>query len=232
LNPKHLGIVSLVTLLLVGFWLGIMIWDVAGAGPLDTFEQVLAYASRLDAKYYLNYADAVLYTLLVTALLTGLYVYLRPALPEWTARVGVVFVPVYCVLNVFAYFSQITVVPALLALYQVPSSQAAAEVWLRMTLQLWPGSLVGVFNGLAYAIVGIPSLIFGLALVKLGGARRAAGILLALNAVTCAVGIIGYLVGSSALRMGTLLGGALFFLALFPLTWALLRDTGELGRQA
>ena len=68
MSSKRLGLVSLATLLLVGFWLGIMIWDVASAGPLDTFEQTLAYVSRLDAKYYLNYANAVLYTLLATVL--------------------------------------------------------------------------------------------------------------------------------------------------------------------
>ena len=54
-----------------------------------------------------------------------------------------------------------------------------------------------------------------------------AGVLLALNGAACILGVIGILIGNSILSSGALVGGVLFFLGLFPLSWALIRDTGK-----
>jgi hypothetical protein len=223
MQTKWLGWISLLTLISTTLWLILLIWDLATAGPLDTFEQVFTHAQKGGWKFSLTYLNAGIVTLFASALMSGLYAYCRTALPQWRV-VGLVFVPIYGTLNLLAYLSQITLVPALLEAAADPALTDAAYLLLRQSLQLLPSSVVGFFNGLAYAILGIPSIIFGRALIK-GEERllQISGWLLLLNGIACILGVIGYLSGSELLSLGTLLGGAIFWLALFPLTFVFLR---------
>ena len=223
MKAKTLGLVSLACLVLTVLWLVLYVYGVASAGPLETLEQVLARVSRLDGLYYLTYVNATLVTLSATTLMAGLYVHCRPAAPGWFT-VGLVFVPVYCVLNLFAYLSQITVVPRLLAFQQAAEYRAASSLLLGQLIQQWPGSTVNVLNNLAYAILGIPSIVFGVALFQRARATRLPGILLALNGVACIIGMAGVVLESEVLGLGSIVGGVLFLLALIPLSWALLRE--------
>ena len=214
---KRLGIVSLITLVLTATWLALLIASMASAGPLDTFEQVLAYVARLDAVFYLSYINSALIVVPVAMLFCELYRRYREAAP-YGALVGLVFVPVYATLNLFAYLSQITVVPGLVALQQQPEYQAAADVLLRQMIQQWPESGVAFFNGLAYAVLGIPSIIFGVLMFKQTPPLKWAGVLLALNGAVCILGVVGFLTRSDLLSLGTLAGGVLFLLALIPMS--------------
>ncbi len=224
---KLFAIVSLVALIVTVIWLALLIADTAGAGPLDTFEQVLAHVSDLDALYYLTYANAALSVLATTLLFGVLYLYCKPIAPE-LALLGLVFVPAYAALNLVVYLSQLTVVPALLTAHQQTQYQAAAELLLRQTIQMWPGSAVSFLNGLGYAILGIPSVILGAILLWQRGLPRLAGALLALNGIACLVGLIGMVTGSELLGAGSLVGGALYLLALIPLNVAFW-TSGQLG---
>ena len=134
---KRLGIVSLITLVLTATWLALLIASMASAGPLDTFDQVLAYVARLDAVFYLSYINSALIVVPVAMLFCDLYRRYREAAP-YGALVGLVFVPVYATLNLFAYLSQITFVPGLIALRQQPEYQAAVDVLLRQMIQRGP----------------------------------------------------------------------------------------------
>jgi hypothetical protein len=223
-KTKTLGVISLVCLVGTAFWIVLMIAGMASAGPQDTFEQVLAYVSRLDILFYLAYINAAfLVTVPAILLMTGLYNYCKSVLPAWS-RLGAVFVPIYGTMNLFAYLSQISIVPALVHLRQTPDYEAICDVLLRLTIQQWPESAVTFFNGLAYAILGIPSIIFGIALSKHQRPQRIAGALLALNGVACILGIVGWLVGSDLLGSGTLIGGVLYLLALPFMIWHFLRE--------
>ena len=213
---KRLGYISLFALILTVIWLAVLIASMSGAGPLDTFDQVLAHVSRLDALFYLAYVNAALIVVAATLLCCELYRLYREAAP-YGALVGLAFVPVYAALNLFAYLSQITVVPSLIALRQQPEYHAAANLLLRQMIQQWPESGVAFFNGLAYAVLGIPSIIFGVLMFKRTPGLKWAGVLLALNGVACILGVIGFVV-HSALLTGTLAGGVLFLLALIPMS--------------
>ncbi len=222
MKTRSLGALAAVSFALTALWLGLLVASLARSGPPQTFEQVLAAVARLDLLYCLTCANATLITLAVTALYAGLFAYCEPAASGWSL-IAFVFVPVYCILNLVAYLSQLTVVPQLLALRQVPESQAAATVLLRMTIQQWPGSAASVFSNLAYAILGIPSLIYGGMLIRSRGILRIAGALLALDGVACIVGMVGVILQQSLLAAGSIVGGALFVLAMVPLSIALLR---------
>jgi len=227
MKTRWLGWISLVTLISVTLWLILLIWDMATAGPLETFQQVLAHAQKGDWKFTLSYLNAGIFTTCVIALMGGLYVFCRPTIPEWSV-VGLVFVPVYGTLNLFAYLSQITLVPTLIQGASDPVMADIALFLLKHSLQLLPGSTIGFFNGLAYAILGIPSIIFGWALT-LGDNRslRISGWLLMINGAACILGVIGTSIRSDFLSMGTILGGAMFWLSLFPMTYAFLRRQDE-----
>jgi len=217
---KLFAVVSLVAFIVTVIWLALLIADTASAGPLDTFEQVLAQVSNLDTLYYLTYANAALTVLATTLLFAVLYLTCKTTAPE-LALLGFVFVPAYATLNLVVYLSQLTVVPVLLTAHQQAQHQAAAELLLRQTVQMWPGSGVAFLNGLSYAILGIPSIILGAILLWRRGSLRLAGALLALNGLACLVGLIGMLAGNELLGNGSVVGGALYLLALIPLNVAL-----------
>jgi hypothetical protein len=217
---KLAAILCLICLILTVLWLGLLIADMATAGPLETFEQVAAHASRLHGLFYATYLNVALLTVAAVALFAVLYAWLKPAAPGWIV-IGLVFTPIYGALNLVAYLSQVTLVPALVALRLDPQYTATADVLLRLTLQAWPQSAMAFFNGLAYAILGIPSMLYGALLWRRSGALRWGGVLLALNGVACILGVIGALTGSALLGQGALVGGVLFLAALFPLGWGL-----------
>ncbi len=150
MKTRFLGILSLLTLLFTAVWLALLIASAIGQGPVSTFEQALAGVARLDAMFYLTHINATFITIFATLLFAGLYVYCRPYLPDWAGVMGIVFVPVYSTMNLFAYLSQITLVPNLLKLQQMAEYRVAASLMLRLTIQQWPGSTVWVFNNLAY----------------------------------------------------------------------------------
>ncbi|HDQ72362.1 MAG TPA: hypothetical protein ENN19_09730 [Chloroflexi bacterium] len=218
MKAKLAASLSLVCLLLTAMWVALLIADMATAGPLETFEQVAAHAARLHGLFYAAYINAALITLAATAFMAALYAYLKPSAPEWIV-VGLAFVPIYGALNLLAYLSQVTLVPALVTLRLDPQYTAAADVLLRLTLQAWPESAVAFFNGLAYGILGIPSVLYG--------ALRWGGLLLALNGAACILGVIGTLAGSALLAQGVMIGGVLFLLALLPLGWGLWKRSIE-----
>ncbi len=123
-------------------------------------------------------------------------------------------------MNLLVYLSQITLVPQLVEMHQQAETRAAAEALLRVAIQDLPGSTVGFFNGLAYGILGIPSIIFGIELARRSSTSlRVGGILLALNGVACITAVAGSLLDLAPLEFGSVLGGGLFLLALFLLTW-------------
>jgi hypothetical protein len=214
---KPLGTLSLICLMVTVIWLVLLIYGVATQGTVETADQALASVANLDLLHYLTYANATLITLSATMLFAGLYVLCKTEAPLW-ASIGAAFVPIYGLLNLFAYLSQITIVPRLVVL------QPASDLLLAQMVQGWSGSAVNVVNNLGYAVLGIPSILFGVLLGKRGALLRLAGILLALSGVASIIGMAGIVAQSAVLGLGSLAGGVVFLAALIPLSVALLRE--------
>jgi hypothetical protein len=219
---KLAALLSLICLILTVLWIGLLIADMATAGPLESFEQVAAHVSRLHGLFYATYLNVALLTVAAVALFAALYAWLKPTAPGWIV-IGLVFTPIYGGLNLVAYLSQVTLIPALVTLRLDPQYTATADVLLRLTLHAWPQSAMALFNGLAYAVLGIPSMLYGALLWRLSGALRWGGLLLAFNGAACILGVIGFLTGSALLAQGVMIGGVLFLAAMFPLSWGLWR---------
>lgn len=222
MQTKLTGYVSLLCLVLTLAWLILLIVGMAGAGPLDTFERALAYVKPLSVMFYLTYINAALITVVAVMLFALLYRLYQATAPEW-AIIGLVFVPIYGVMNLCVYLSQVTLVPQLLQLQSMPEYQALAPLLLRQTLQIWPYSAVATVNNLAYAVLGIPSLIFGSLMLKAGPLLHIGAILLGLSGLASIAGFIGIVTQLSWLSQGSLIGGVLFLLALAPVSWAFLQ---------
>lgn len=213
MQTRRIGILSLACLVITLLWLAFLIADMVTVGPLDNFEKVLANVNKLGARFYLTYINAALITVIAVMLFAALYVYYRSAAPEWSA-IGVIFVPIYGALNLIVYLSQITVVPRLLQLQVQPEYQAFSQFLLRQIIQQWPDSSISIINNLAYAVLGVPSIVFGLLMIRSTPRLRLAGVLLALNGLTCILGFVGISVRNTWLGQGSLIGGVLFLLAL------------------
>ena len=217
-----LGTLALIVAASTLLFLVLFILGIARAGPMQTYDQVLAVTARQDALFTLAYANVILLTIAATMFFAALYVYCRSASPSWSF-IGAVFIPVYTVFNLIAYFSQISVVPRLLELMDSTENRAMAEFLLRQLIQQWPESAVSIYNNLAYAILGIPSIIFGIILYQRQPALRVGGVLLALNGVACIAGIVGIMLGSSLFSWGSIVGAVFFLLALMLFSWVFLR---------
>lgn len=218
---RTLSNLTLLTLIFSVLWLVFLIISMASAGPLDTFDRVLAHVSRGGVLFTLTYVNAALVTLSAAAFFAALYQAVRHAMPT-RALVGLIFLPVYCAINLFVYLSQITIVPGLVGGLNQPESAQAARLLLAQLIQEWPASGAAFFNNLAYAILAIPSIIYGVALAREPGALRVGGAMLALNGVACIIGVIGMLLNAGPLSTGSLVGGVLFIASL-PFLYAGLR---------
>lgn len=228
MNTKSIAIAALITFIFTAVWLIFLIWDQAATGPLGTIDQVITYLSRRDWRWTLTYLNAAAVTLSATLLMALLALYSKTIAPEW-ALVGFVFLPVYCTLNLVVYLSQIALVPALLNALEAGANDALLRLLLAQSLQLWPTSAAAFLNALAYALLGIPSIIYGCLLTRGNRLMKSAGWLLLLNGAACILGLAGYLAGSPLLSAGVMLGGILFFAALIPLSIAFLRPVPQIA---
>jgi hypothetical protein len=207
---------SLATLIVTILWVALVIYGIATTGPVDTFDRALALAQTRGFVFYLTYINATLVTVFATMLLAGIYVYLRSAMHGWPA-IGFAFVPAYAALNLIVYVSQITLLPVL-ADYRGPVEYSATAQFLTAQMvQQWPDSIVAHINLLAYAVLGIPLIIYGTALIRSTSWVRLAGFLLVSSGVTSLIGLLGAIVQSPALVLGVMVSGFLFLLALIPL---------------
>ncbi|MGD1994562.1 MAG: hypothetical protein PVI59_15310 [Anaerolineae bacterium] len=219
MTKKHtlLGTISLICLIVTVVWLVLFIYASATQGAVETPEQALDSVADLGLVHHLTYVNATLVTLSAVMLFAGLAVRCWSEASLWAAM-GAAFVPIYGLLNLFAYLSQITIVPRLAALRPAP------DLLLAQMVQAWPGSAVNILNNLGYAVLGIPSVIFGLLLGRQDPSLRLAGILLALSGVASILGMVGIAAQSAVLGLGSIVGGVLFLVALIPLSVVWLQE--------
>ena len=217
MKTKLIGVLSLICLILTMLWLVFMIAGLAIAGPLETFEQVLAFAGGASVLFYISYINAALVTVCVAMLFSAFHWLLKPTDPLWSG-IAVIFVPVYAAMNLVVYLSQITVVPRFIDLQWKEGVESGTYILLKLWVQQWPDSMISMINNLAYAVLGIPSIIYGVLLFRVVPVLRMGAVLLILNGIACIAGFSGVVIQSPWLSKGVLVGGVLFLIALFPIS--------------
>jgi len=208
---KHIRILAGIIAVQTMAWIVLMALSSAEIQPDWQASDYLAWSARGGVAYTLNYINVSLLTLEVVVLFSFLHEFLRSLRPWW-ALGGLLMVPIYGMLNLLAYSSQIRTVP-MLAARALEDGQSPD--WVAELIQANPASMVGYANGLAYAILGIPSIIYGVLLIR--KAKPYAGWLLLVNGAMCLLGILGYYTGNELLGMGLLAGGVVFLCALLAM---------------
>lgn len=213
MNAKKLWFSALSCLIFTVLWLTLMILSASKTGSISTFEQAIDFVMKAGILFQLSYINAVFVTVTITIFFTCLYYYYKPLHAEWSL-IGYVFIPIYSVLNLLVYFSQISVVSRLITLMNTSKYPEVYRVVLGQFVQGWSGSTISVVNQLAYAILAIPSIIFGTLLIKEKKISTLGGWLFTLNGLSCIVGVVGTAINNQVLAVGSVLGGALFLFAL------------------
>ena len=215
MNSRSIGYISAVVAALTGTWIICMVVLLQQQGSvLASFEDAFEFVRDPGTLFYITYLNVVALTILDVVLFGMLYLYFKTAYPVLSLS-GLLFVPVYAAYNMFVYISQVTVVQRILSLYEGQISEEVLQVLLGQFLQLWEHSTIAFINNYAYAILGIPSALFGIAIFRMKpGLPRITGVLLILSGLASMLGLVGIIAGNKALGSGSAIGGGIFFLSL------------------
>jgi hypothetical protein len=204
---RRIQITALGLLILCISWIA---FGVISMSPLKdewTNTDYLNWVSKPSLSFTITYINATLLTIIDVLLFYFLYSYLS-LFNKIFAQLGLIFVPIYGMLNIVCYSIQITTVPSIAKL-ALESGNIDFAIQL---VQAKNDSLIGYLNGLAYTMLGIPSIIYGYMLIK----QRIlfSGGFLIVSAFFDLIGITGYLIGNKTLSIGMILGGVAFTIAL------------------
>ncbi|MCG8402033.1 MAG: hypothetical protein MJA84_10595 [Firmicutes bacterium] len=170
--------------------------------------EYLRWVSKPDIFYTLNYINATIFTFIAIVFYTVLFRYLYEK-SKLLGLLGFVFIPVYGVLNLICYSMQITIVPSIANHTLISSGDI---LFVSQLIQSKSGTLIGFINGLAYAILGVPSIIYGYMLIK--DMKKLSVLFILLNGILCIVGIIGFMIKNNIMSNGVMLGGIVFLISL------------------
>ena len=227
MQTKSTGFLAGLVVIFTLIWLAQMIGVSVVFGAMDRFDQALAFAQQAHWFYYsATYINALLLTLFNVLLYGSLYGLLKDEHPGW-ASAGLAFVPLYAILALFSYLSQLTVVPALIAQLDDPQLQPAATLVLQHMLQIWPQSTLMLFDQFSYFLLGFPGLIYGL-LMGQNRQLRIPGALFAIGGAFCmpiGLGIVAHL--PSLIGIPSMAGGVISIAATGWLAFSLLRGSGQ-----
>ena len=225
MKSRQISTISIILAILTGIWILCMILLMQRQGTvIATFEDAYDFVKDPGGLFYLTYLNVVVLTIFDVVLFGMLYLYFKPSYPVMSLC-GVLFVPVYAAYNMFVYISQVSVVQKIISVYEGLISEEVMQVLLGQFIQLWEHSTIAFINNYAYAILGIPSVLFGIAIYRMKpGLSRATGLLLILSARACLLGIVGIITGHQVLSYGSAIGGGLFFLSLIGMSIIFWRD--------
>ncbi len=210
MQPRSITWILTITALLTALWATLFIYTTAASPAIQTLTDQISAIESQGAWFIFNYLNASLLTLAITASLASLYTYCRDSDLLW-ANIALVFVPIYAACNLVAYLSQVFVVPGLIQMAHEPQTAATAEILLRLTVHTWPGSFVEFLNGLAYAVLGIPSIILSILLARISKTMQTGSWVFALSGLFSIIALFGIGLSIPLLKYFSPLGG---FLAL------------------
>jgi hypothetical protein len=225
MKSRQISFASIVLAILTGIWIICMVLLMQQHGSvIASFEDAYDFVKDPGVLFYITYLNVVLLTIADVVLFGMLYLYFKSRFPVFSL-IGLLFVPVYAAYNMFVYISQVSVVQKIISIYEGKLSEDLLQVLLGQFIQLWEHSTIAFINNYAYAILGIPSVLFGIAIYGMKpGLSRVTGLLLILSACACLLGIIGIIAGNQVLSKGSAIGGGLFFLSLIGMSIIFWKD--------
>ena len=203
---------SIALLISLVLWIFFLLVLTGQTNPEWEAKEYLDCILSVPILFVLTYINAFIFTLLTSLLFVFLYLNFSGSHPV-LATAGFVFIPVYAVINLFAYGSQCLMIPFLLEHYH-PGLMTDHEITrLSEWIQMIPGTILSMVNGMGYVILGIPSIGYGLIFYRQKAPGRIISLLFIANALSCFLGITGMVTQTPVLNQGILVGGILFTLA-------------------
>jgi hypothetical protein len=225
MHSRQISTISIILVLLTGIWILSMALLMQQQGDvIATFEDAYDFVREPGGLFYLTYLNVVVLTIFDVVLYGLLYLRFKTDYPALSLT-AVLFVPVYAAYNLFVYISQVSVVQKIIKIYDGVASEEVLNMLLGQFLQMWEHSTLAFVNNYAYAILGIPSVLFAIAIYRLGTVPgRITGMLLMANALACLLGIVGIILGNHILAYGSVMGGGLFFFSLIGMSIVFWKD--------
>ena len=217
MQKRWIGILAAAVALSTLAWIVIMIISESGSPPVETLEDKIVSIRSQRELYAACYLNAALLTFLTVLFMSALYASSQELDRLWST-IAFAFIPIYGLANLVSYLSQVFIVPPLLELYGDPASRTTAKILLRLAIHTWPGSTIEALNGMAYAVLGIPSIVFPVISMRTPRLLQIGGILLALSGVMSIVAFFGLVSSIGYLTSLSIAGGIVFLISLFPIS--------------
>ncbi len=214
MKPKTIGVILAISILANILWIILMFLTEGNAPVFNNVAERINFIESKAILYRVSYINAAFLTLIGIFFYTSLYIYSKEKSKFWPT-IALVFIPIYGLLNLFSYLSQVIMVPPLIHLYNIPKSKEIASIILNLSLHNWQGSIIESLNGLAYAILGIPSIIFPILIMRKPKILAIGGLLLLISGVLAIIAFAGTLISTRYLTTVSVIGGILATLADF-----------------
>ena len=226
MKNKYIGWLGVAVAVTTVLWIVLMMIAESTTSTVEDMDtKVMLIKSELYL-YKMSYLNAGLLTFLNIMFMSALYLYCKHTNDFWST-LGFAFIPIYGITNLFAYLSQVFLVPEIIDLYISPATHNFAKLLLNMTVHTWPGSLVEAINGMAYALVGIPSIIFPLISMRKPGLLAAGGYLLMSSGILSILAFLGILISAGFLILLSVAGGIVFLISVFLISYHFLNNESE-----
>jgi len=211
---RLLRVITATLVVVTALWAVLTIVSVSETDPEWMPPDYLRWIAHPSLATTLNYLNAAVVTAVAVAFF-ALLAAMRYRSAPGAVSIAAAFVPIYGTMNLAVYVSQISLVPSLAR--AAIANQTAEPVVAQMLQLSSEDTVVALLNVLAYAILAVPSAIFGLVVLRREGRPVFSGALLAASGVSSVVGFVGAMTGSGSLETGVLAGGGLFLVALVVL---------------
>ena len=186
---KTAGIMTLLLFFTLIVWGIISSISIAEIEQYNSRREFVDFLTSSSLIYKLNYIIATALTFLTVAFFSSLYLDNKDKYPL-LSLIGIMFVPIYAVLNIIIYSSQISIVPDI-ARHINLEGNALLDHWVFQMIQSTYGTIFSKINAFAYAILGIPSLCFAAAIRRKDRMGKIAALLLTTYALFCTFAFIG-----------------------------------------
>ncbi len=218
MKTNKIGWITLILIVTTLLWIILLALSESGAPEIKSIEDRIHLIENQNTLYKAGYLNAAFLTLVTVFFMSAIYAHFKDAYSVW-CTIAFSFIPIYGLANLISYLSQVFIVPVLILLFKESETQTISLVLLKLTIHTWPGSAIEALNGLAYAILGIPSIIFPLVWFRNSKILRMGGFLLAISGILSIVAFIGLIANIGFLTHLSIAGGIIFLLSLIPLAY-------------
>lgn len=231
MNKKLLKLSSLLTLTAILFLflrIALTVISTQEIQPDWTNRDYINWAGSTDIHFILNYINAVLFTITNIMLFSLIFLSIRVT-HKLLGYSGLAFIPIYGLINLFVYTSQITILPLLIRNNFTPLyGQPGVEFFISQLIQAHEGTVMAYLNSMGYAFLGVPAILFGLALFSKQTLGKISGILLIVTAILCIIGFVGISSGDNLLSKGTLAGSVAYLFAIIGILFMFRIEIGNI----